>query len=244
MLQPADEDAIFLTLQNGSARLQGQFVRGSNYTFLVDLALEDFALTAVYKPLRGAQPLWDFPAASLARREVAAYLVSQALGWQLVPPTLYRRKRLPLGAGSLQYFVPHDPAAHYFNFSPQERERLRPTAVFDLLVNNADRKGGHILRGLDGRLWLIDHGLCFHVEDKLRSVVWDFAGEEIPAELLADIENLLPALDKDGPLAVELAPYLRQSEIKALRARAARLLAQPHFLQPPPGRRAFPWPPV
>ncbi len=244
MSLPLANSAIFLALQQGSAQLQGQFVRGSNYTFLVDIVLDELKLTAVYKPVRGEQPLWDFPPNTLAKREVAAYQVSQALGWNLVPPTLFRRRKLPLGAGSLQYFVDHHPKDHFFNFSAADRARLRPTAVFDLLINNADRKAGHILRALDGRFWLIDHGVCFHVEDKLRSVVWDFAGQAIPAGLLADIERLLPALEKGAPLACELKPLLRPSEINALRRRALSLLKDPHFPLPPPDRRAFPWPPV
>lgn len=244
MTLPLDDAAIFLTLQTGDAQLQGQFVRGSNYTFLVDVTLGETKLTAVYKPARGEQPLWDFPPKSLCKREVAAYLVSQALGWALVPPTLYRRRKMPLGAGSLQYFVDHQPSYHYFNFTPADRARLRPTAVFDLLINNADRKGGHILRAGDGHIWLIDHGVCFHVEDKLRTVVWDFAGEPIPAELLAAIAALIPLLAPDGDLAAALKPYLRLSEIKALRRRAQDLLDHPIFPPQPTDRRAFPWPPV
>ncbi len=239
-----DDPIIFLALQKGAAQLQGQFVRGSNYTFLVEITLDEVHLTAVYKPVRGEQPLWDFPQKSLAKREVAAYLVSQALGWNLVPPTIFRRSRLPLGAGSLQFFVDHHPRDHFFNFSAADRARLRPTAVFDLLINNADRKAGHILRALDGRFWLIDHGVCFHGEDKLRTVVWDFAGEPIPVTLLADLERLLPALEKDAQLALELKPWLRPSEINALRRRAADLLKDPTFPPPPTDRRSFPWPPV
>lgn len=244
MSLPLDDSAILLALQSGTARLQGQFVRGSNYTFLVDILWDNLKLTAVYKPIRGEQPLWDFPANTLARREVAAYLVSRALGWNLVPPTIYRRRQLPLGAGSLQLFVNHHPNHHFFNFTPVERALLRPTAVFDLLINNADRKGGHILRAEDGHLWLIDHGLCFHVEDKLRTVVWDFAGEDIPPALLADLEQLLPALEPGAPLADDLKPLLRPSEINALRRRARNLLHNPIFPRPPENRRAIPWPPV
>jgi streptogramin lyase len=120
----------------------------------------------------------DFPRASLARREVAAYLVSEALGWRLVPPTVYRKDG-PIGSGSLQLFIEHDPGYHYFTFSDADRQRLHPVAIFDLLINNADRKGSHLLLDPDGHLWLIDHGLCFHREDKLRTVIWDFAGEPI-----------------------------------------------------------------
>jgi hypothetical protein len=112
---------------------------------------------------------------------VAAFLVSEALGWRLVPPTVYRKKG-PWGAGSLQYYIEHDPEYHYFNFTPEDLERLRPVVLFDLLINNADRKGGH-WRGTDGHLWLIDHGVCFHVEEKLRTVIWDFVDEDFPDAL-------------------------------------------------------------
>ncbi len=106
-------------------------------------------LVAVYKPGRGEQPLWDFPQGTLVKREVAAYAVSESLGWELVPPTVYRRRKLPLGPGSLQQYVEHDPEYHYFRFSPEDKQRLRPVALFDLLINNADRKGGHVLRDPD-----------------------------------------------------------------------------------------------
>ena len=166
-------------LSKGELAIKGEFLWGSNYTFLVDVHSEKGELAAVYKPTRGVRPLWDFPDSSLARRETAAFLVSEALGWRLVPPTILRKKG-PLGAGSLQIFVEHDPEYHYFNFSEEDRQRLRPVAVFDLLVNNADRKGSHILLDPDRRIWLIDHGLCFHTDDKLRTVIWDFVGEPIP----------------------------------------------------------------
>ena len=136
----------------------------------------------------GEQPLWDFPENTLAGREVCAYLVSQALGFGIVPFTLLRDG--PLGPGSLQQYIDHDPNYHYFTFKPAEIERLRPVVLFDLLVNNADRKGSHILvQKRTRKLYLIDHGLCFHVEDKLRTVIWDFAGEPIPADLLAALAS-------------------------------------------------------
>ncbi len=140
----------------------------------------------MYKPTRGERPLWDFPPASLAGREVAAYLVSEALGWRLVPPTIYRKKG-PLGPGSLQAFVEHDPEYHYFTFNESDRQRLRPVALFDLLINNADRKGSHVLLDEQDHMWLIDHGVCFHVEDKIRTVIWDFAGEPFPDALCSDL---------------------------------------------------------
>lgn len=244
MNAPRDKENILAALQHGKLTLQGQFVNGSNYTFLAELAGPDGALRAVYKPVRGEQPLWDFPARSLARREVAAYRVSEALGWELVPPTVYRR-RGPLGAGSLQVFVNHDPDRHYFTLSDAEKQRLKPVAAFDVLINNADRKGGHVLFGEDGHLWLIDHGVCFHVEDKLRTVIWDFAGQPIPQPLLADLRRFCDALEMaEGSLRADLKPLLSAAEVRRLAARARSLLESPFYPQPSGQRRPFPWPPV
>jgi hypothetical protein len=233
-------------LQRGKIALQGEFVWGSNYTFLVQVEHGAERLRAVYKPTRGARPLWDFPVATLARREVAAFLVSEALGWDLVAPTVYRTQG-PFGAGSLQQYIDHDPNYHYFNFRPEDLQRLRPTAVFDLLINNADRKGSHVLIDeADQHLWLIDHGICFHVEDKLRTVIWDFVGEPIPQDLCTDLEHLHQQLtlspDSPDSLAYRLVKYLSKDEIQALRERAGQLIARPVFPTPDPDRRPFPYP--
>lgn len=239
-----DKEAILAALQNGKMSLQAQFVSGSNYTFLAEVNGPDGALRVVYKPVRGEQPLWDFPERSLARREVAAYHVSEALGWELVPPTVYRR-RGPLGAGSCQLFVNHNPDHHYFTFSAAEKQRLKPVAAFDVLINNADRKGGHVILDEENHLWLIDHGISFHVDDKLRTVIWDFAGQPIPGELLADLSRLLDALEAaDSPLRAALRPLLRPAEIRRLAARARALLDHPIYPLPDNHRRPYPWPPV
>ena len=181
-----DPNGKLLTLQQGEISPQGKFLWGSNYTFLVEVAHQDRTLLGVYKPTRGERPLWDFPTATLAGREVAAYLVSEALGWQFVSPTVYRNDG-PQGPGSLQLFIDHDPEYHYFNFSKEDHQRLRPVALFDLVINNADRKGSHVLVDPENHLWLIDHGICFHTENKIRTVIWDFASEPIPSELCADL---------------------------------------------------------
>jgi uncharacterized repeat protein (TIGR03843 family) len=234
-------------LSEGKLSLKGEFMWGSNYTFLLTVEHPLGSTQAVYKPTRGVRPLWDFPSPSLARREVAAYLVSQALNWDLVPLTVYR-KDSPLGPGSIQLFIEHDPEYHYFNFSEADRQRLRPVALFDLLVNNADRKASHILVDPDGHLWLIDHGICFHVEDKLRTVLWDFAGEPIPAELCRDLSQLLqalaPAEAQPSEFTAALSPYLSRAEIRALGRRAEQLLLGGCFPNPDPSRRPYPWPPV
>jgi len=239
-------------LQQGKLSLRGEFMWGSNYTYLAEVEHEGEKLPAVYKPTKGVRPLWDFPTPSLARREVAAYLTSQALGWELVPPTAFRRDG-PLGTGSLQLYVEHDPEYHYFNFSPEDRQRLRPTVLFDLIANNADRKGSHILLDRQRHIWLIDHGICFHAEDKLRTVAWDFAGESIPAKLSADLQVFQQKLAQEGTpgenpgvtsLQSELPHYLTHTEIIAMKRRVERLLASGCFPNPDPNRRQYPWPPV
>ena len=236
-------DAIQTVLENGEIELKGQFVFGSNYTFLVNVKHAEQEFPAVYKPLKGEQSLWDFPEASLAGREVAAYIVSQALGLGLVPFTLLREG--PLGPGSLQQYIDHNPDYHYFNFKPAELERLRPVVLFDLLVNNADRKGGHILvQKRTRKLYLIDHGLCFHEEDKLRTVIWDFSGQPIPAELLSALTSFRAELAGAGILNAALEPLLSSGELIALQARAEALLVSKQFPMPPEDRRAFPYPPI
>lgn len=235
--------AIMQILEKGEATLKGEFVWGSNYTFLVEIQHEDQKIPAVYKPTQGERPLWDFPAASLARREAAAFVVSDALEWELVPPTVYREDA-PLGPGSLQVFIEHDPEYHYFNFSDEDKQRLRPAALFDLLVNNADRKGSHVLLDKDEHVWLIDHGICFHVDDKLRTVIWDFAGETFPGELVKDLQDLQKRLKNGGRLRDRLLALLAEEEVQALAERARQLAARPRFPSPDPHRRPYPWPPV
>ena len=238
--QTENEQALEM-LGFGEIELLVQFTRGSNHTFLARVTLEGKSLEAVYKPQRGEQPLWDFPSETLARREVAAYLVSEALGWELVPPTVYRQDG-PYGQGSLQLRVNHNPQSHYFTFDRVTRQRLRPAAVFDLIVNNADRKGGHILLGEKGKIWLIDHGTCFHAEPKLRTVVWDFVGETIPAELLASVQGTQEQVAENRNLRNELENYLSWEELRALDERLGALLAAPRFPEVSSEKRVTPWP--
>jgi len=233
-------ELILETLSTGEIGVSGQFVWGSNHTFLVDVGSGHGQLHAVYKPAEGEQPLWDFPAKSLARREVAAYHVSEALGWELVPPTVLRSDG-PGGGGSLQLYLPADPERHYFSFEPADKQRLRPAALLDVLINNADRKAGHVLMSSAGHIWLIDHGVCFHEDYKLRTVIWDFAGEPIPAALLTAIEQVRFGLEDQRGLQIQLAPLLSPAEIRALRDRSDLLLAERRFPRPGPGR-PFPWP--
>jgi uncharacterized repeat protein (TIGR03843 family) len=230
-------DYLRTAIQCGDYEIKGQFTFGSNYTFLVSVHYEDNEYSAVYKPLRGEQPLWDFAENSLAGREVAAYLVSEHLGFHIVPFTTLRDDG-PFGAGSLQQFIEYDPEYHYFSFSEEDRQLLKPVVLFDLLCNNADRKGSHVFfENGTHNLYAIDHGICFHEDDKLRTVLWDFSGQKIPEDLLAPlagIRNVFPSL----------APYLTQRELLALSARAEAIIKRGVFPRQPRDRRAMPWPPL
>ena len=247
-----DELGILKALELGEISIQGEFLWGSNYTFAVEVNHNGQELQGVYKPTQGERPLWDFPRESLARREVAAFLVSEAIGWEFVPPTVYRQDG-PIGPGSLQLFIDHDPEYNYFTFTKEDLQRLRPVVLFDILINNADRKGSHIILDDSGKIWLIDHGICFHIDEKLRTVIWDYAGEEIPAQLLADVKRLrdiLLPLNKQPPefessdLVRELGKYLNKQEIAAIIRRADRLLENGCYPNPDLSRRQYPWPPV
>jgi uncharacterized repeat protein (TIGR03843 family) len=233
-------DTILQTLEYGTLNVSGQFVWGSNYTFLAEVNRQGLRLPAVYKPMQGERPLWDFPPQTLAVREVAAYLTAQTLGWDLVPPTVFRQDG-PAGAGSLQLFVDVDPERHYFNFNEEERQRLRPVVAFDILINNADRKGGHILIDPDDHLWLIDHGICFHQDFKLRTVVWDFVGETIPEPILSDLQSFLTQIQTDTEVQTDFQSLLSAAELEAIANRASWLISEMRFPEPPPGR-SVPWP--
>ena len=208
----------------------------SNATFMVELCHDGATLPAVYKPHRGERPLWDFPD-GLHRREVAAYRLSEALGWGVVPETVAREDG-PLGPGSIQRFVPADFAQHYFTLleRPELHDALRTICAFDLLANNADRKGGHCLLGEDGRVWAIDNGLCFHVAPSLRTVIWEFGGEPIPDTLLDDIVRFAATADTG------LEGLLHADEIAATVRRAAAVLRHRRFPDPGSSSRAYPWP--
>ena len=182
----------------------------SNATLLVNLSLGGDELRAIYKPQRGERPLWDFPTGTLCRREVAAFAVSRALGWDLVPDTVLRDG--PFGLGMVQRYVEHDPDRHYFAILEEQGDPLRRMAAFDIVVNNADRKGGHCLEAAeDGRVLGIDHGLCFHAQWKLRTVIWDFGGEPLPADVVTDLTGLAAEIDAGG-LDAELGELLDRFE--------------------------------
>lgn len=243
-ISPANhKEKILTALQKGDLTVTGQFMQSSNYTFLSRVKYQDLEFQAVYKPQKGETLLWDFPEGTLCIREVAAYFLSVNLGWDLVPPTVYRHKA-PLGCGALQVFVDHDPNQHYFSFDEKTRQLLKPAVLFDLILNNADRKGGHILLDENNHLWLIDHGTTFHTEFKLRSVVWEFAGQEIPDYLLSDIQRLGQDLANNANLKKELLQLLSKSEFHALQTRINILLQLKTFPFPDKNRRTIPWPPL
>lgn len=243
MTSPPQDDLILKVLQDGEMEIEGQFMWGSNYTFLCNLTCDGETVKAVYKPVQGERPLWDFPSETLAGREVAAYLISKHGDWKMVPPTVYRKDG-PSGAGSLQYFIEHDPEYHYFKFTPEDRKKLKPVVLFDAVVNNTDRKGGHILVDPDDKFWLIDHGICFHTQPKLRTVVWDFANKPIPEESCQQIKNLREKLLPDQPLHIEMSTYLSQVEIIAMISRIDKLIKEGVFPRPMDKRYSHPWPPV
>ncbi len=235
-------------LQQGSLEVEGLLPWSSNYTFLVQVCRDGEAVEAVYKPQRGERPLWDFPQGTLYLRERAAFLTSLALGWDLVPATVIRDG--PHGPGSVQQFVEHDPERHYFTIEGQAKysEQLQQIVLLDVIINNADRKGGHVLlqehETQPNRLWAIDHGVCFHGEPKLRSVIWEFAGEPIPAAQLAALTTFQEKLATNRNLIrTKLNELLNEREMRALLFRLRHLIDQGIFPHPGPGRH-YPWPPV
>ena len=228
-------------LQHGVIDMEGYVPWGSNYTFICTMSCEDLIFQAVYKPRRGERPLWDFPTGTLCLRERAAYLVSDAMGLNIVPPTILRDG--PHGWGSVQAFIDHDPNENYFTFKETFGDQIRQIALFDLIINNADRKGGHVIRDYGDRLWAIDHGITFHDEPKLRTVIWDFAGESLTGTELATLHRFLTLLESDRTLGSELADHLSPRELNALTGRTEKLIHLSKFPHPGPGR-PYPWPMV
>lgn len=261
----ATEDGeILRALAEGTIEEKGLLPYSSNYTFLATVHHHKHEIPAVYKPRRGENPLWDFPAGTLCQRETAAFVVSEALGWRLVPPTVLRDG--PRGPGSIQFFIECDPDIHYFNMREDARyaPALRRLTLFDYLINNADRKAGHCLyetarkeRREDRRestayspltprpahMWAIDHGICFHHQYKLRTVIWEFAGETIEGGLLADLKSLQDLVDT-GPVHSTLDLLLSAPELDALRRRISELLSSRQYPSPPVHQRNYPWPPI
>jgi len=253
-------------LAEGEIEVKGRMPWSSNCTYLVICSLGEEKAPAIYKPASGERPLWDFPP-GLYMREVAAYALSEALGWRIVPDTIVREDA-PMGRGSLQRFMPADFSQHYLTLveDPLYHQELKKIAVFDLLSNNADRKSGHCLLAdpnwaghSDGfpspsgkqvetlsqpapakvKLWAVDHGLCFLTEPKLRTVIWDFAGQAIADDLLEDVSKLLPL---PARLLTDLEHLLHLDEIKSLQRRAQSILDKPYFPVPTGSHYDWPWP--
>lgn len=225
-------------MDEGDAELLERMPWSSNATYMVCLTWCEHQLLVVYKPRQGERPLWDFPRGTLSHREAAAFEVSEMLGWEIVPATVVRAG--PLGDGVMQRFVEHDTGEHYFTLLSDHPDRLRQFAVFDVVVNNADRKGGHILRDPSGHLWGIDHGVTFHAQWKLRTVIWDFAGDRLDPGTERDLATLLDAVH--GDLGARLRRLLSATEVDALCHRVGHMLAAGALPQADPGHHSFPWP--
>ena len=204
---------------------------GSNYTFVVNVALDGHEALGIYKPRDGEAPLWDFPNGTLYKREYAAYLLSEILGWDIIPFTIIRDG--PYGIGSVQEFIIHDPKENYYTLGSEYAEQLRLVCCFDLVANSTDRKPNHLIIGGDGKLWSIDHGLTFHSDVKIRTVIWDFGGEPIPDQLLEPLTEFQARLT--GPhrsmpkRLLELLELLTPPEVEALKGRLDWVLTEREY---------------
>ena len=227
-------------LVQGEMEPVGQVMETRNDVFLVRLEDGERRRLAIYKPCAGEYPLWDFPQGTLCLRERAAYLLSRSLGWPRIPPTVLREGFS--GRGTVQQFIEFRPEESYFTRQEERRADFLPVALFDHAVNNADRKAGHLLFDQADRLWAIDQALTFHVDLKLRTVIWDFAGEPIPVRYLDDLRRVRSDLVPGGDLALVLADLLSPQEMEALLRRIDSLLAAGVFPQPDPDRVCLPWP--
>jgi uncharacterized repeat protein (TIGR03843 family) len=228
---------VLALLENGNLALEGLLPGASNDTFLCTVSDDELETYAVYKPRDGEAPLWDFPDGTLYLREMAAYVFAQELGWGFVPPTVIREG--PRGVGMVQLFIDHDPAEHYLTLAEGHDDVFRRVAAFDLVINNADRKSGHcLLQRETGRIFVVDHGVTFHRQPKLRTVIWEYAGEPLPADVKADLARFAT-----GTRSAALAELLEPEEVASLDARIAALLRIGAFPEPGPGR-PYPWPPI
>jgi hypothetical protein len=236
------EEIEHLLLELPELELLGILQGASNYTFLAQLGPHPPAgLMAVYKPARGESPLWDFEAGTLYQREVAAYRLSKALGWPRIPPTVVR-DQAPHGVGAMQLYIEAD-RRHFLSEQARQRDAWQRIALFDVITNNADRKSGHCLFDAKDQVWVIDHGLTFHTDPKLRTVIWDFSGEPLPPDLCDDLERALIEVEK-GSLAEELEQLLRPGEIRVLKRRLRGVLDPSWRFPEPTSAWSVPWPPV
>jgi uncharacterized repeat protein (TIGR03843 family) len=234
-------DEIVALLGEGELTVEGRLVDASNATFYCRASRGGQAAACVYKPIAGERPLWDFPDGTLAEREVAAYEVSAATGWSIVPPTIYREG--PAGPGMVQLWIDVDEGVNLARLMRRrDIEQLRRIAVFDAVINNADRKGGHLLPVPDGHVWGVDHGVTFSTEDKLRTVLWQWAGQRLTDEARDVLERL--AADLSGALGERLAELLTGREVRRTKSRVQHLLRSGQHPEPGDGWPAVPWPPI
>ena len=226
-------------LAEGELSIEGRLVDASNATLYCTTTLEGTVATCVYKPVQGERPLWDFPDGTLAGREISAYLVSAASGWSIVPPTVLRSG--PFGIGMCQLWIDTDDSIDLAALARSNTEDLRRMAVFDAVVNNADRKGGHLLPSPEGHIYGVDHGVCFSREDKLRTLLWQWRGYPLSDEALEVLSRL--RADLEGPLAEALHEHLTRREVAATVRRVDRLLETGVHPEPSGDWPAIPWPP-
>ena len=234
-----DHPAALELLRHGDIVVEGRLVMASNATLLCSISANGVEAECVYKPIAGERPLWDFPDGTLAGREVSAYAVSHATGWNIVPPTIHRDG--PFGPGMVQLWIDGDDTVDLVELVQSDNPVLRRMAVFDAVVNNADRKGGHLIPMPDGHIYGVDHGICFAVDEKLRTVLWGWAGKRLTAEAV----EVLTVLDEQlaGDLGATLGEYLTRREVATTRARVRRLLRTGRHPLPPEDSHAIPWPP-
>jgi uncharacterized repeat protein (TIGR03843 family) len=239
---PEGEREALELLERGTLTVEGRLVDASNATLFCTINSHGAVANCVYKPIAGERPLWDFPTGSLAGREVAAYAVSRAAGWNFVPPTVMRDG--PFGPGMCQLWIDTDESVDVIGLARRsDHAALREMAVFDAVINNADRKIGHLLPVVDGHLYGCDHGICFAEEYKLRTVLWQWRGEPLPERAVETLHGLSAGLSGDGWLAEDLAQYLTRAEVAATAARVEVLLASRIHPLPPEDWPAVPWPP-
>jgi uncharacterized repeat protein (TIGR03843 family) len=236
---PADDAEARALLLDGEIDLEGRMLDASNVTLVGYIRTGELEAECVYKPVAGERPLWDFPDGTLAGREVSAALISEATGWRVVPPTVLRDG--PFGPGMVQLWVDGDPDVDLAAFVRSDDPGLRRMAVFDAVVNNADRKGGHIIPTSDGHVYGVDHGICFSVDPKLRTLLWRWAGQPLPAEALEVLEKLTG--DLMGDLGDQLHEHLTRREVRRTQQRVAELLRSGRYPQPSGDWPALPWPP-
>jgi uncharacterized repeat protein (TIGR03843 family) len=233
-------DALAL-LERGELSIEGRLVDASNATLYCGVTADGVSAACVYKPVAGERPLWDFPDGTLAEREVAAFAVSAESGWDVVPPTVYRVG--PAGPGMVQLWIEADERADLVRLiRGRGSEAIRRVAVFDAVINNADRKGGHLLPTATGHVYGVDHGVSFHIEDKLRTVLWQWAGRALSDELQDVLRRLRRSLD--GSLGERLSDLLTTAEVRRTRARVDRLLSTRRHPEPSDEWPAVPWPPM